>query len=71
MERFLATANLAQAINSVQRFVSVDRRDDFEAATAQLVGCVYGMSTEDARAMAVKVRTEIDAAESAKKAGQS
>jgi len=71
LDRLLALAGVAAAINAALRFVPADRRDDFEAATGQLLGVLSGLSAAESHALTVRVRAEEDAKADARRAGQS
>jgi hypothetical protein len=69
--RLLACARVSAAISEEARWVAPERRDEFIAASAQVMGCVLGIPAHEVSAVCTRATTEFDAAADAKKAAQS
>lgn len=71
IDRLLACAQITAGLRAVAHLVSQERRDEFVAATAQVLGCILDVPSEQARAACDRVTAEHDAKDAARKAGQS
>jgi len=71
LDRLLACARVQAAISDVARLVAPERRDDFVAASAQVMGCVLNIPAAQAESVCAVATAEFDAKDAAKKAAQS
>lgn len=71
IDRLLACAKVSAAIELAAHLVPPERRDEFVAASAQVMGCILGVEADKVSTICATVTAEHDAKDAARRAGQS
>lgn len=71
MERLIACARVSAVLSEVARLVTTERRDEFVASSAQVMGCILSVPADKVASACAQVTAEFDAKDAARKAAQS